>query len=180
MFSRGASSLLVGEKQYPTSVKRGRRACYLITSQTDLTQVVFIWAIHTHPQHHSLPAPKVSRAASFCTFWRFCFLYMYIIVRHLLSGAQYFTAILSHFLQLCGFVSFWKSLYCTFSEISGSKIRYTSSTHSLNLECSTIPRQVGCSWFFFLANATLLRDGQSVLANSAHTCWTIGAIVSRH
>lgn len=40
-----------------------------------------LYLSHAHPSPApflSLPAPKVSRAASFCTFWRFCFLYIYI------------------------------------------------------------------------------------------------------
>lgn len=37
VLKRRASSLLVGEQQYLTSVNRGRRACYLMTSQTDFT-----------------------------------------------------------------------------------------------------------------------------------------------
>lgn len=127
--------------------------------------MVFIWALHIHPQHHSfhcqLPkCPVLPVSAHFEDF-----LYIYVIVP-LFSLCWFRNSVicydtcfpepsilllllLSHFLQLCGFVSFWKFLYSTFSEISGSKTRYTSSTHSLNLECSTIPQHVGCSWGFF-------------------------------
>lgn len=89
-----------------------------------------LWAIHTHPQHHSLPAPKVSHAASFCTFWRFVSLIYVYNCTTLVFWTQYFTAILSYFLQLCGFVSL-KIPVLYFQWDFRSKIRYTSSTHSL-------------------------------------------------
>lgn len=146
MFSREEPPVSWWEKQI-LPVWNGEGACYLLLRQTSPK-----WSL-SHP--HPSPAPTIASSQSVpcCQFLHILKILFLIYVYNCIDTCFLEPSILLLFFPIffssVGLCLFENPLYCTFSEISGSKIRYTSSTHSLNLECSTIPRQVGCSWFFF-------------------------------